>query len=100
MGIETGKLIVCCSNCNEKITYLAGQADFENSFGNERSMGTESGYLWEEDFNCSNCGKEISIRYEVWEYPVGALNHENLKIVGGETEETFGFNFFEPDDEN
>lgn len=100
MSIVKGFMTITCEHCDHVNEISAEEADFENSYGGERQMGPENGYLWEHDFNCENCENEIKVKYEVWEYPVGAFNNDNIEIEGGEYDQTFDYDFIgEPEED-
>ena len=49
MSIVKGQMKVRCNKCKEEHIILPEDTDFEESYGGEeRSMGTENGYVWEE----------------------------------------------------
>ncbi|HMP28101.1 MAG TPA: hypothetical protein PKD85_00790, partial [Saprospiraceae bacterium] len=50
----------------------------------ERSMGEENQYKTEENLECSFCGNKINLLIEIWEYPVGAHNYDEISIDNGE----------------
>jgi len=98
--IISGILSLKCDNCKKQHDFPAYDSDFDLSMGNERQMGTENGYSWEHEFECDECGNEIEIYYEVWEYPVGAFNNDILKIKGGTELTRYVYEFTdEPDDD-
>ena len=101
MSLATGKFSLKCSNCNKQHDFSPEDADFDPSFGSERQMGPEHGYVWEHNFSCDKCGNKIEIDYQVWEYPEGTFNNDQLKITGGTEVERFDYDFNnepEPDD--
>jgi hypothetical protein len=97
MGIEKGYFIIKCNKYKEEYIFREGMVDFDISHGDERSMGTENVYIWEDNFNCSSCDNKISIKYEVCEYPQGTLNNVNIEVVGASYSSTFDFNFHSPE---
>ena len=100
MSIVKGQMKVRCNKCKEEHIILPEDTDFEDSYGGEeRSMGTENGYVWEETIECE-CGNEIEITCEVWEYPVGVFNNDNVTINGGTLIEKFDYDFQESDDDD
>jgi hypothetical protein len=92
MSIVKGSMTVKCNHCDKIHTISSEDADFENSYGNERQMGQENGYTWEDTIKCE-CGNEIEIIYEVWEYPVGIFNNDKVTIDGGTLIDKFGYDF-------
>lgn len=93
MSIAEGILNINCQNCNNTNKILSEDSDFEVIGGGEGQMGVENQYSWESNFVCSHCDNEIQIEYEVWEYPEGSYNFEDLKIHGGKSQDKFTFNF-------
>ncbi len=79
-------LIYKCGNCHKKNTVPINDLylDFECVGGSERNMGEENQYQSEEFLECSFCGNEINIIFEIWEYPVGAHNYDDISIVNGD----------------
>lgn len=56
----------------------------------ERQMGPQIEYSFDwEDYECESCGKYFGINGSIWEYPVGAYNHQDINIIP-----------YEDDDEN
>lgn len=98
-----------CSKCGKQHDFSPSDTDFESNGGSERSMGPENSYLWETEIECDGnlegeeCGNDISVKYEVWEYPVGAFNMDEVAIEGGRELSRFGYNFHdepEPDSDD
>ncbi|MCT4629602.1 PIN-like domain-containing protein [Winogradskyella sp.] len=81
-----------CSNCEEIHRYHESSInlDFDCVGGSERKMGAENQYLAEEYFKC-DCGNDINVKFEVWEYPEGIHNYDSVKIDGAELMESFYF---------
>ena len=50
---------------------------------------------------CPNCGKQIDLTLQIWEYPIDIINYQNIEIDGGNIESTidlspyFSFGDFE-----
>lgn len=100
MSIAKGTFTITCDKCGEKHDFLAEEADFESTGGSERQMGPENSYTWEYTFNCDKCENDIEIEYQVWEYPAGAFNYDQVEIKGGKDINRFGYDFHddpEPD---
>lgn len=93
----TGTFSLTCNKCSQSYDFTSDEADFEAKYSHERQMGQENGYEWEHKFDCdeNDCGNEIEIKYQVWEYPVGAFNHEIISINGGKEISTFNYDFHE-----
>ena len=90
-----------CDRCGKIHKYheLDFDLDFECIGGAERSMGAENQYVATENFEC-DCGNDITVEFEVWEYPVGAHNYDSVEIDGAELIESFPFtvDFFDDSD--
>lgn len=94
MSIVSGSFSVTCSKCNTVHDFDASDADFEHTSSDERNMGPEHQYSWETTFDCE-CGNEIEIIYDVWEYPAGAYNHSDVEVSGGSPNGQFDYDFSE-----
>lgn len=93
MSMVEGVFSIECANCGTQRDFTADEVDFEGTGGDERGMGVENIYGWEETFNCSKCGNEIEIDYSVSEYPVGAHNFSEPNVTGGRVIAEFSFDF-------
>lgn len=91
--LSTDSFLVRCDNCGNSIEVVSDDIDWEWEClgGDERSMGTENQYIAEHDIDCPNCGNEVHITFNVWEYPVGAYNYSDIEIDGGTLETDFDF---------
>ncbi|MCI5128929.1 MAG: hypothetical protein D3905_09840 [Candidatus Electrothrix sp. AS4_5] len=73
-----------CDNCDQTNSYDCADVEWECVGGSEdRSMGAENEYEAIIEDNCS-CGQNITITFSCWEYPIGAENHSDIEIDGGE----------------
>ena len=81
--ICSGSLKIKCSKCGHIITIPCDELEFENVAAEERQMGTETTHSATGEITCPKCGNEISYEYDVWEYPVGAFNSDDVKIQKG-----------------
>ena len=81
-----------CSSCNRIHKYDKSDflLDFEIICSSEREMGIENQYLAEEHIPCK-CGNNIYATFEVWEYPEGVHNYDNLSVRGASILESFYF---------
>ena len=81
-------ILIRCDECRELFALDAGELNFEWEGGivDDRGMGYESEYESEESCECPNCMNQIDLTLQVWEYPMGAFNNQNLEIDGGEIE--------------
>ena len=83
-------LLVRCGVCGELFDVDAENLSFEwegEVVDDDRGMGPESEYESQESCICPNCGKQIDLTLQVWEYPMGCFNTQNIEIDGGEIEE-------------
>lgn len=85
--------LVTCDNCGHYIEVDGDAIDWEWECigGDERSMGIENLYIAEHYIDCPECGNEVHITFNVWEYPVGAYNNSDIDIEGGSLETDFDF---------
>lgn len=98
MSIVKGTFSLTCSVCGKRHDFDEDDADFDATSGGERQMGPETGYNWEYSFNCDKCNNEIEIKYEVWEYPIGAFNNDQINLRGAAEINRFDYDFHdEPD---
>lgn len=91
-----------CDECGiiHKYQELDFDLDFDCVGSSERNMGSENQYIAEESFKCE-CGNEIEVKFEVWEYPVGIHNYDSVEIEGAELLESFKFtvDFYDEDND-
>lgn len=71
-----------CSQCGKRYSLHGGNLEFYAESGSERGMGDETQYVSDFGMQCSNCGNPISIKFEVWEYPVGVVNYISHSETG------------------
>jgi hypothetical protein len=71
---------IVCKNCRT-INFVTptdlGNPEIDSE---ERSMGSEKEYLWENDFHCKKCNNEIHLVIRAFEYPVGFLNYMAIRL--------------------
>ena len=104
--LSVDSFLVTCDNCGHSIEVDGDDIDWEWECigGDERSMGIENQYIAEHYIDCPECGNEVHITFNVWEYPVGAYNNSDIDIEGGSLETDYDFQdrakpIFEQDDE-
>ena len=78
----TGSASFRCSNCGHVHSLHPEDFDFSAESGSNRSMGQETLYVSYHNQACDHCGQEIEIRFEVWEYPTGIVNHSAHEATG------------------
>lgn len=80
-GIE-GKATYKCEKCGA-FRHLRGEDfNFDAVSSSERGMGAEIQYSAQIEEECHKCGNEIGIAFDVWEYPIGAINTTDFECVG------------------
>lgn len=60
--------------------------DLDVVYSGERPMGEETEYKSESIGECPACGNQISAVLDIWEYPVGALNCEQIEEISDSME--------------
>lgn len=80
--IITGGTKVKCKKCNKLHDISPEDFDEPETTSDERSMGYETQYIWEYEFNCDKCNNELKITIEGYEYPVGILNYQEFNVEG------------------
>jgi hypothetical protein len=77
---------VICDHCKKQLVIPISQEDldWEQVEVQEKPMGKATHYSAELDYNCDQCGQEIDIVVDVWEYPEGAFQHPEIHIDGKE----------------
>lgn len=69
-----------CENCK---TVFETDMEFECVSSNARSMGIELDFEGMVEASCPNCGKDIFVRLEVYEYPQGVVNYTENRLENG-----------------
>ncbi len=71
-----------CNGCStdNKEQFVDLVWDFVES--QNRQVVLENHYVATMQTNC-NCGATIEIEYHIWEYPVGAINTDEIQITNG-----------------
>ena len=87
--LTNDSLLIRCDNCGELFPLNSGDLEFnwEGGVVDDRGMGYEMQWDSHEYCNCPHCDHDIELTLQVWEYPMGAFNYQNIEIVGGEIEE-------------
>ena len=77
-------MIVCCNHCKKmfKIEEDEFYFDWEDVGWSELEMGPETEWESREYCNCPECGNDIDLKLQVWEYPVGAINYTEVECDG------------------
>lgn len=93
-------LLIRCDSCGEMFEVDPDDFNFdwENSYADDRGMGYEIEYESYETCECPNCDRQIDLTLQIWEYPIGFVNNQNIEIDGGEIECTVDLSpYFEVD---
>ncbi len=77
-----GQLKVKCNKCGHINTIESDDVFFEVDTTN-RSQGVEKCHSSKIEIDCTKCGADISIEYNIWEYPIGIINKVEINIEGG-----------------
>ena len=72
--IVSADIPVRCGSCDAKNILKA--ESFEVVESHEREMGAESCHSSHADGECVKCKKQIELKIDLWEYPVGSLSFE------------------------
>jgi len=72
-----------CKQCS-KVKYIpCKNLDWEYIESEERGMGTENHYSANYEFIC-DCGNDITLEFDTWEYPIGVINYCDVTLKGCE----------------
>jgi len=83
MSIANGMLSLTCDKCGTQYDFPDSDAKFEVVEINNRPMGPDKQHSWNMQFTCNKCSNEIEFEYDVWEYPEGGFETDELAITGG-----------------
>ncbi|SCA56741.1 hypothetical protein MTBPR1_30111 [Candidatus Terasakiella magnetica] len=91
-----GKAEFSCSKCGKPHSLQDNDFDFEAINHEERQMGQETEYESHHHLECDNCNNDIELKFNVWEYPAEAFNHDDYSSSGAQiTQSNFHFNHVE-----
>jgi hypothetical protein len=94
------QLVFRCQKCSHETSISQDEIvlDFECVESDERNMGTENHYQAELLLECEHCMRPIEAVFNIWEYPVGIHNYDDVKLEGADLLEVFPFamDFFTP----
>jgi hypothetical protein len=68
---------VRCTNCGEVFNVCADYTGVVSS--EEREMGAECCHEWLAEDKCPKCGTEITLQYDLWEYPYWCRNSDQVE---------------------
>ena len=99
---STVSLLIRCDNCHELFEVYADElnygwtSDVEDS---DRGMGEEWIHESDEECECPNCESQIDIKLQIWEYPKGVMNMQNIEVDGGTLEDSIDLSKYKPFDD-
>lgn len=82
-----------CNKCSDRGEIPIEDFSIECTGGSERGMGAESIYEVLYEFECDQCNSDISLSFEVSEYPVEVLNFVINNSSGATTEDEPEFEY-------
>ncbi|MEJ1463203.1 MAG: restriction endonuclease [Candidatus Sedimenticola sp. (ex Thyasira tokunagai)] len=82
----TGEIGFICESCGDRGVVPIEDFSIECIGGSERGMGAESIYELIYEFECDNCEHDISLSFQVSEYPVEVFNFAIDNSSGATTE--------------
>ena len=87
---ENARLKLECDKCNKINTYNKSELDldFEIVGTENMPMGIECQYQFNTAYTC-DCGNTIEITFDVWEYPIGVQNCDDVTVDGAKLLEPF-----------
>ena len=77
----------CYSFTDEAIMQIDSLTDESDISSSERGMGPETLYEFDFEYCCDSCLKSFGVKGYINEYPVGALNFEEIDTVEYENED-------------
>lgn len=82
---------VICDHCHKEVEYLAEEFDWqwEDEYVDDRSMGPEMCYECQDSIDCPECGEHHDFTFQVWEYPLGVIDMQNINAEGCEVKSPF-----------
>jgi hypothetical protein len=95
MSLVNGTFSVTCDKCGTQNNFPASDSNFDLTSGEEKPMGQENCYSWETSVECdnANCDNQIDIEYEIWEYPVGGFDSDEINVDGGTAINRYDYDF-------
>jgi len=81
-----GIITYTCGNCGDSDEIPVEDFSIECTGGSERGMGAESVYELLYEFECPQCNHDISLSFDVSEYPIEVLNFVINNSSGATTE--------------
>lgn len=101
-------LIYECGNCGSEVEIPFEELElyFDCIETSDRGMGPENHYQFENYVQCSNCIEDALLTLDIWEYPIGAHNTDEIEIDNGKIiqspdfVEFFWDNYYDEPDED
>ncbi|MDM1503786.1 hypothetical protein HX071_16535 [Myroides marinus] len=67
---------ITCTKCFTEVTVNSDNFNKELLETSEREMGSENFYeINSGEIICNNCKTNMSVQFNVWEYPIGVINY-------------------------
>lgn len=82
----SGSVKYICDSCEASDDILVEDFSIDCVGGGERQMGPENLYDVIYEFECSGCGEDISLNFQVSEYPTEVLNFTLNNSTGAQTD--------------
>ncbi len=79
-----GDVTYRCNKCHTKYALDCDELEWEEVGSHARQMGSEIHYEAYYDRECDNCGNNMGLTFNCWEYPVGAENDRDVQGNGVE----------------
>jgi len=70
----SGELQYECNECKHTTQLDFKDLDQESVGADDRQMGPEEHFELTLDTACPQCGADVSIKYDLYEYPIGVIN--------------------------
>lgn len=84
LEIDTVREVVCPYCGHKQRIDFAKDANI-STYDHDNGMGEEILYeFFDDNFECSNCEQIFVVKGYISEYPIGALNHEELEVFAKE----------------
>ncbi len=99
---STESLLIRCDTCHQLFEVYANELSYDWTAEVEdadRGMGEEWLHESYETCECPHCESQIDIKLQIWEYPLGIMNLQNIEVDGGTLEESIDLSDYKPFDD-
>ena len=99
---STESLLIRCDTCHQLFEVYANELSYDWTAEVEdadRGMGEEWLHESYETCECPHCESQIDIKLQIWEYPLGIMNLQNIEVEGGTLEESIDLSDYKPFDD-